>query len=262
MDYVVENWFDYEINGKVSLSLFESVLNDEIKELHKIFEAIDVCNESSIILELNYGNIKEKVHTIIDKVVTLIKTIKKKISEKIDEIFNKTEIKDKFKDSDEEIEIHNYVIKNANISLVKRIDDENGLSDFKDLVFQGKQLKMSTDDDAIEYNTEIFKRGSGIMLSMEISKSEDAIKIKAKDLDTVKSKLKAIQRSFEKESDEALKMMQSLKKIIDLNKDESHNLKFTEIECHFYTLYAKRLETIVDIYCDTIKPFLKLKHDA
>lgn len=118
------------------------------------------------------------------------------------------------------------------------------------------------DKDAIEYNTEIYKSGSEIMLSMEIFKSEDVIKIKAKDLDTVKSKLKAIQRSFEKESDEALKMMNISQRLINLNNTSDFYFKYLEIECHFYTLYAKRLETIVDIYYDTIKPFLKLKQDA
>lgn len=90
MDYVVENWFDYEVNGKVPLSLLEVKLDEEINSFNKILEAINICNESSIVvLEVDESKIKEKILAVIKKFKEWIKGIKQFLKDKWDQLNRK-----------------------------------------------------------------------------------------------------------------------------------------------------------------------------
>lgn len=85
MEAVYENWFDYEVNGKVPFSLIESQFNEEYDNFIKMMNAIDVCNESGVVtITLNENAITDKIKELWHKfklwVTGLVNKIKSAIS--------------------------------------------------------------------------------------------------------------------------------------------------------------------------------------
>lgn len=102
MEAVYENWFDYEINGKVPFSFIESDILSEIDNFTKITSAIDVCLENNIILEFKVENIKEKAKTLIEKFKTFITALRRKIKEKCIAIIDRLKVLIKSKKSEKD----------------------------------------------------------------------------------------------------------------------------------------------------------------
>lgn len=87
MEAVYENWFDYEIGGKVPLSLLESQFNEEMSNFEKMLNAIDVCNESGVAtVSINENAITDKIRELWDKFTAWFKGIIEKIKGTINDI--------------------------------------------------------------------------------------------------------------------------------------------------------------------------------
>ena len=84
-----ENWFDYEINNKLPMSLLDSMIESNIEEIDKIFDAIDICNENGIeIVGINEG-VGDKIKEIIEFIKEKLETIKKVLSTLLSEHIKK-----------------------------------------------------------------------------------------------------------------------------------------------------------------------------
>lgn len=84
MEAVYENWYDYEMNGKVPFSLIESQFNEEYDNFIKMMNAIDVCDESGVAtISINENTITDKIKELWHKFTLLLNSIVNKVKEQV-----------------------------------------------------------------------------------------------------------------------------------------------------------------------------------
>lgn len=155
--YALENWFDYEMNGKMPLSLLESQFNEEYDNFMKMMNAIDICNESGIVvLEISGAKIKEKIISILEKfrdwvrgILKILKGKETELKEKeirvaesnLDEIRKMEHAEEKEEEDKKSIDVD---IK------ISRIKINGKIKDHIDLLTNADDLAISAKADAIK----------------------------------------------------------------------------------------------------------------
>ena len=91
MEAVYENWFDYEINGKMTLFVFEEMFFDELSNFDKLTKSISICDESSMVtvLEINKEAIEIRLKEIIEKFKVWVANVIKFLEKKWDDLKTK-----------------------------------------------------------------------------------------------------------------------------------------------------------------------------
>lgn len=247
MDYVVENWFDYEVNGKVPFSFIESDILSEIDNFTKITSAIDVCLENNIILEFKVENIKEKAKTLIEKFKTFITVLRRKIKEKCIAIIDRLKVliknKKSEKDSDakqKELKVPTYTLSIGKMSVTGTI-----CSIEKDI---NMDSLLTEDEISIEKTNDEYT----LIYLSDPDKFYD-------ELDKILEKYKQTVLFCDKKADEWKKSAENSKVYRDINSKEYENQQFkTSVQAQEYFESYKKFAEDMNKYFNAARAIDKI----
>lgn len=124
------NWFDYEMDGKISLSSIEEMYFDELTNFTNICEAINICNDSGVVtITLNENTIADKIKALIEKFKQWVKGIRIFLEEKYAELEKKIKVALARINKQEVIE-KDFVVPNIKVTVMGK--EETG--DIKDVL--------------------------------------------------------------------------------------------------------------------------------
>lgn len=78
--YALENWYDYEVNNRIPLSLLESSIIDEFTNMDKMISSLNVVSEAADSKSM-LDNIKQSINKILEALKTFFANVIAKIKE-------------------------------------------------------------------------------------------------------------------------------------------------------------------------------------